>query len=243
MNGGTNLAKKLYGIGVGVGEPGLVTLKAVEILKEVDYICTPMSAKSDSSKALKIISNLIELKGRIVKLHFKMSKSRKELEQSRTAAARKIYQLLKKDKKIAFVTIGDPLLYSTYSYMLKKIKEWDSLIEIETIPGINSIAAVTSRYNLPLAEEKENTAILSNIKSEDHLEKVFNLFETVVILKLSRNYETAYRVLEKLALKKNVLIASKCGFEDEFYTENIEVFKNKKIEYLTLMIVKRKGIY
>jgi len=175
-------------------------------------------------------------------LHFKMSKSRKELEQSRTAAARKIYQLLKKDKKIAFVTIGDPLLYSTYSYMLKKIKDWDNSIEIETIPGINSIAAATSKYNLPLAEEKENTAILSNIKNEEHLERVFNLFETVVILKLSRNYEAAYRVLEKLGLKKNVLIASKCGFEDEFYTENIEVFKNRKIEYLTLMIVKREGI-
>jgi precorrin-2/cobalt-factor-2 C20-methyltransferase len=242
MDGGIILTKKLYGIGVGVGDAGLVTLKAVEILKEVDYICTPLSTKSDSSKALNIISNLVELKDRVVKLSFKMSKSRKELEQSRTAAARKIYQLLKKDKKIAFVTIGDPLLYSTYSYMLKKIKDWDNSIEIETIPGINSIAAATSRYNLPLAEEKENTAILSNIKNEDHLERVLDLFETVVILKLSRNYEVAYRVLEKLGLKTNVLIASKCGFEDEFYTENIEVFKNKKIEYLTLMIVKRKGL-
>ncbi|RAK10590.1 precorrin-2/cobalt-factor-2 C20-methyltransferase [Halanaerobium saccharolyticum] len=236
------MAKKLYGIGVGVGEPGLVTLKAVEILKEVDYVCTPLSTKSDSSKALEIISNLIDLKDRVIKLRFKMSKNKQELEQSRSAAAQKIYQLLEAGKTVAFVTIGDPFLYSTYAYMLKKIKEWDNSINIETVPGINSIAAATSSYNLPLAEGKENTAILSELKNEEHIEKVFNLFETVVILKLSRNFEIAYSVLEKLGLKENVLIASKCGFEDEFYTENIEVFKNKKIEYLTLMIVKRKGI-
>ena len=171
-----------------------------------------------------------------------MSKNKQELEQSRSAAAQKIYQLLEEGKTVAFVTIGDPFLYSTYAYMLKKIKEWDNSINIETVPGINSIAAATSSYNLPLAEGKENTAILSELKNEEHIEKVFNLFETVVILKLSRNFKIAYPVLEKLGLKENVLIASKCGFEDEFYTENIEVFKNKKIEYLTLMIVKRKGI-
>lgn len=236
------MAKKLYGIGVGVGEPGLVTLKAVEILKEVDYVCTPLSTKSDSSKALEIISNLIDQKDRVIKLRFKMSKNKQELEQSRSAAAQNIYQLLEEGKTVAFVTIGDPFLYSTYAYMLKKIKEWDNSINIETVPGINSIAAATSSYNLPLAEGKENTAILSELKSKEHIEKIFNLFETVVILKLSRNFEIAYPVLEKLGLKENVLIASKCGFEDEFYTENIEVFKNKKIEYLTLMIVKRKGI-
>ncbi|MFP4020511.1 MAG: precorrin-2 C(20)-methyltransferase [Halanaerobium sp.] len=207
------MANKLYGIGVGVGDSGLVTLKAVKILKEVDYICTPLSAKSDSSRALEIISSLVDLKDRVVKLEFKMSKNKQ-----------------------------DPFLYSTYSYMLENIKRWDNSIKFETVPGINSIAAVTSEYNLPLAEGKENTAILSDLKDEEHLEKVFNLFETVVILKLSRNFDTAYRVLEKLGLKSSVLIASKCGFEDEFYTKNIEIFKSRKIEYLTLMIVKRKGI-
>ncbi|MFP4371482.1 MAG: precorrin-2 C(20)-methyltransferase [Halanaerobium sp.] len=236
------MANKLYGIGVGVGDSGLVTLKAVKILKEVDYICTPLSAKSDSSRALEIISSLVDLKDRVVKLEFKMSKNKQEREESRSAAARKIYQLLKKGKNVAFVTIGDPFLYSTYAYMLKNIKRWDNSIKFETVPGINSIAAVTSEYNLPLAEGKENTAILSDLKDEEHLEKVFNLFETVVILKLSRNFDTAYRVLEKLGLKSSVLIASKCGFEDEFYTKNIEIFKSRKIEYLTLMIVKRKGI-
>lgn len=236
------MSKKFYGIGVGVGDSGLMSLKAVEILKEVDYICTPLSTKSDSSKALEIISKLIDLKGRVVKINFKMSKNKKELEKSRTAAAEKIYSLFKKAKTVAFVTIGDPFLYSTYAYLLKKIRVWDKDLAVETVPGINSIAAVTAKYNLPLAEGKENTALISDVKNENYLENIFKLFETVVILKLSRNFEPVYKVLKKLNLKENVLIASKCGFEDEFYSEEIEIFKDKKIEYLTMMIVKRKGI-
>lgn len=110
------------------------------------------------------------------------------------------------------------------------------------MPGINSITASAAKYNLALAEGKENTAIISDVKSEEYLEKVFALFETVIILKLSRNYKTVYPVLDKLDLKKNVVIASKCGFEDEFYTEDIDYFKDEKIAYLTLMIVKREGI-
>jgi precorrin-2/cobalt-factor-2 C20-methyltransferase len=126
--------------------------------------------------------------------------------------------------------------------MLEKIKKWNTEIEVETVPGINSIAASAAKYNLALAEGRENTAVLSEVKNEEQLTKIFSLFETVVILKLSRNYQTVYPVLDKLNLKENVVIASKCGFDDEFYTEDIEIFKDEKIDYLTLMIVKRKGI-
>lgn len=242
LDGGVNLTKELYGIGVGVGDSGLMTLKAVEILKKVDYICTPLSANSNSSKALTIISELVELKDRVVKLNFKMSKNKAKRENSRTKAAEKIYRLLAGGKKVAFVTIGDPLLYSTYAYILKRIKKWDSSVIIKTVPGISSIAAVTAKYNLPLAEGKENIAILSEIKNEEYLEKIFNLFETVVILKLSLNFKIVEAVLEKLNLKDQALIASKCGFEDEFYTQEIEIFEKKEMNYLTLMIVKKRGI-
>jgi precorrin-2/cobalt-factor-2 C20-methyltransferase len=236
------LAKKFYGVGVGVGDSGLLTLKAVETLKNVDCICTPVSTNSDSSRALKIIGDLIENKSKILKLDFNMSNKKSELEKSRYQAAKKINNLLNSGKSVAFITIGDPLLYSTYSYMLEKIKKWNTEIEVETVPGINSIAASAAKYNLALAEGRENTAVLSEVKNEEQLTKIFSLFETVVILKLSRNYQTVYPVLDKLNLKENVVIASKCGFDDEFYTEDIEIFKDEKIDYLTLMIVKRKGI-
>lgn len=236
------MSKKLFGVGVGAGDPGLMTLRAVEILKKVDYICAPVSVNSESSKSLKIIEEVVEIKDKIIKLDFKMSKDKKELEKSRSEAAEKIYQLLEKDKKVAFITLGDPLFYSTFIYIKNKIKEMDNGIEIETAAGINSIASCTASRNLALAEGRENTAIISDLKSEEYLQKVLNLFETVIILKLSRNFKKAYNVLDSLNLKNNVLIGSKCGFEEEFYTEDIELLKNQEVNYLSLMIIKRKGI-
>lgn len=241
------MSAKLYGIGVGAGDPQLLTLKAVEILKKTDYIFTPISAKSKSSNALNIINTLFEdslLKkdNKVIKLNFEMSKDINELKDSRYKAAKKINEKLTENKKAAFITLGDPFLYSTYTYIMKKIRNWNPAVEITTIPGISSIAACTASQNLPLAEGRENLAVISSLKDETQLEKIFSIFDTVVILKLSRNFDIVYPVLHKLDLSNNVLIGSRCGLEEELYTENIEIFKNKEIDYLTLMIVKRKGI-
>lgn len=241
------MSAKLYGIGVGAGDRKLLTLKAVEALKEVDYIFTPVSAESSRSNALSIISSLfeeslLEDENRVIKLDFKMSKDPKKLRESRSRAAEEIKQKLKENKDAAFITLGDPFLYSTYTYIMRKISSWNPEIEITTVPGISSIAACAAAQNLPLAEGKENLAVISSLKDEEELEKIFSIFETVVILKLTRNFGRVYPVLERLGLKDNVLIGSRCGLEEEFYTEDIETLKNAKIDYLTLMIVKRKGI-
>lgn len=242
------MAAKLYGIGVGAGDSKLLTLKALETLKKVDYIFTPVSAASTTkSNALKIIDSLakdalLQPENKIIELNFDMAKDQKKLEESRLKAAEKINEKLTEDKEAAFITLGDPFLYSTYTYIMKKIKSWQPRVKIITIPGISSIAACTSAQNLPLAEGKENIAIVSNLADEAQLEKIFSLFDTVVILKLSRNFAKVYPVLEKLDLKDKVLIGSRCGLEDEKYTKDIEEFKDEEIDYLTLMIVKRKGI-
>ncbi|MCC3145481.1 precorrin-2 C(20)-methyltransferase [Halanaerobium sp. Z-7514] len=238
---------KLYGIGVGAGDPKLLTLKAVETLKKVDYIFTPVSAKSSSSNALKIIDTLFEdsllqKENKVIKLNFEMAKDLNKLKDSRLKAAKKINEKLTANNKVAFITLGDPFLYSTYTYIMKKIKKWNPKVEITTIPGISSITACTAAQNLPLAEGRENIAIISSLENEAQLEKIFSIFDTVVILKLSRNFAKVYPVLEKLNLKDRVLIGSRCGLKEESYTENIEVLKNQEIDYLTLMIVKRKGI-
>ncbi len=237
----------LYGIGVGTGEANLLTLKAIEALKEVDYIYTPVSSKSNNSNALKIIKSLFEdsllkKKDKVIELEFKMSKDLDKLKASRHKAAKKIYDKLQEDKKLAFITIGDPLFYSTYTYIMKKIRKWNNATKIITIPGITSIAACTSSQNIPLVEGKENVAVISSINEKTQLEKIFSIFDTVVILKLTRNFKKVYPVLEKLGLKDKVFICSRCGLKEEFYTYNIDKLKNNQIDYLSLMIVKRKGI-
>lgn len=238
---------KLYGIGVGAGDPKLLTLKAVEVLKEVDYIFTPAASAVSRSNALEIIESLSEnfltdLEAKVRVLNFEMSKNLGRLQDSRLRAAEKISEKLEGDAEAAFITLGDPFLYSTYTYIMEKIMSWKPEVEIITVPGITSIAACTSARNLPLVEGKENLAVISNLQDEKQLEKILSIFDTAVILKLSRNFDIVYPVLERLGLKDNVLIGSRCGLEAETYTENIETLIDQKIDYLSLMIIKRKGI-
>lgn len=231
---------KLYGVGVGPGDPELLTLKAVRVLNEVDYICTPQVRKDRDSLALSIIKEKINCKGHIIKLNFPMTYNQDDLNHARNIAALKIRKRLNEGNDLAFITIGDPLFYSTYIYILARLKKSIPDIRVETIPGITSISACTATYNLPLAENNENIAILSEVKDENKLEQIFKMFNNTVVMKLSRNYQRIYKVLDKMGLKEKAIVMGKCGLKGEFYTEDLDSLEADEIEYLSLLISKQE---
>lgn len=228
---------KLYGVGVGPGDPELLTLKAVRVLKQVDYICVPQTGKDKESLALSIISKEIDCVGRIIKLYFPMTYKEDDLNQAWDKAAIKISKELKKGKDLAFITIGDPLLYSTYIYILNSLNKLIVNLRVETVPGITSINACTASCNLPLAENDENIAILSKA-AENQLEDIFNIFDNVVVMKLSRNYQQVYELLKRMELKENAVIISRCGLEREIHIKDLDSLKVDEIEYLSLLVSK-----
>lgn len=237
-----NLRGKFYGLGVGPGDPELLTLKAVNILNKVDYICVPQAGEDKESLALSIVEKNIDCEGRKIKLHFPMTCAQEELDRNRDLAAAKIKRHLNSGENLAFITIGDPLLYSTYIYILNRLKKAELEYKIETVPGITSFSASTAGYNLPLARNNDNIAILADVEDESKLEETLNNFETTVIMKLPKNFQTVYEVLEKLGLKKNAIMVSKCGQKEGFYTEDLDSLNADEIEYLSLLIVKQEGI-
>ncbi|WP_230867212.1 precorrin-2 C(20)-methyltransferase [Iocasia frigidifontis] len=229
---------KLYGVGVGPGDPELLTLKAVKVLKQVDYICVPQTGKDKESLAFSIISKEIDCAGRIIKLYFPMTYKQPDLNQAWDKAAIKMSKELKKGKDLAFITIGDPLLYSTYIYILNSLNKLLVNLRVETVPGISSINACTASCNLPLAENDENIALLSKV-DENELEDIFNIFDNVVVMKLSRNYQQVYELLERMELKDNAVIISRCGLEREIHIRDLDSLKVDEIEYLSLLISKQ----
>lgn len=229
---------KLYGVGVGPGDPELLTLKAVRVLKQVDYICIPQTGKDRESMAFSIINQEIDCIAKIIKLYFPMTCKQSDLNQAWDNAALRMSKELKEGKDLAFVTIGDPLLYSTYIYILNKLNKLMSNLRVETVPGISSINACTASCNLPLAEGDENIAILSKVVGKD-LENIFNIFDNVVVMKLSRNYQQVYEVLDRMQLKDNAVVISRCGLEKEVHIRDLDLLEIDEIEYLSLLISKQ----
>ena len=146
---------KLIGIGVGPGDTELLTLKAAKILKSVPVIFSPKSSKEKESIALSIIRPIIDERNDSKKLMlvepiFPMIEDEKELERCWTSASEMIAQYLDSGRDVAFITLGDPSIFSTYSYVQKKLKD---SYEIETIPGITSFTACAAARNEALVEK------------------------------------------------------------------------------------------
>ncbi|MBM7557123.1 precorrin-2 C(20)-methyltransferase [Halanaerobacter jeridensis] len=230
---------KLYGLGVGPGDPELLTLKSKRILEEVDVVCTPQSKPNKSSLAWEIITEIVDCQDKIKAIHFPMTSQQKKLETAWKQAAEEIINLLEQGRDVALITIGDPLFYSTYSYIMERIAVKYPQ-QIETIPGVSSINACSSQLNLPLAQGDEKVAVIPVSDNLDEMESGLLNFENIILLKVSRNYGQVVKLLEKLDLKDQSTFISRCGQEEEFVTTDLDALEADKIDYLSQIIVKKK---
>jgi precorrin-2/cobalt-factor-2 C20-methyltransferase len=232
---------KLYGIGVGPGDSEQLTLKAKRILEEVDLIYAPISGPKKDSTALQIVGEVIDFTGRIERLHFPMTNDQEKLTQAWQQAGDKISQSLTGGREAAFITLGDPLLYSTYIYLLEELKAQHPEIEVTTLPGITSITNCSARLNLPLAKKEDKVAILPAGDKLDDLEEIVDKFETTVLLKVSRSFDKIVKLLVELGLEEEAVFISRCGQETEFITSDLKSLQQEEIDYLSLIIIRAVG--
>ena len=165
---------KLIGIGVGPGDTELVTLKAAKVLKSVPVVFSPKSSKEKESIALSIVRPILEERKdykrlMIVEPIFPMIENKKELEKIWTSASELISQYLNTGRDVAFITLGDPSIFSTYSYVQKRLID---KYEIETIPGITSFTACAAAKNKALVEQNDILTIVPKI--DDRLEEILD---------------------------------------------------------------------
>lgn len=235
------MSGKLYGIGVGPGDPDLLTFKAVNILNDVDYIFAP-KARDKNSTALKIIENKVDYQDKLIELSFSMSKNRDKLAEDRQQIATKIEKKLIAGHDSAFITLGDPGLYSTFIYIKKILKDQNQSLEVETVPGITSISCCAAGHNLPLVEAGDDLAILEAGFTEDKFDNILDNFNTVVILKPTTDLNRLLNIIENKNLQDKILLGSRTGFRDQFYIDNINEIRSSEINYLSTLIIKKERI-
>jgi len=230
---------KLYGLGVGPGDPELLTLKSKRILEEVDLICTPQSQPNKSSLALEIITEVVDCGAKIEPFYFPMTSDQDQLEAAWGRIGKKVIRLLEQGYNLALITIGDPLFYSTYSYILDRIVATYP-DQVETIAGVTSVSACSSRLNLPLVQGDEKLAIIPVVDDLTEIRQALLNFENIVLLKVSRNYKELIELLAELDLKESAIYVSRCGQPEEFITSDLDSLRGEKIDYLSQIIVKKR---
>lgn len=233
---------KFFGLGVGPGDPELVTLKAIRILGEVNTICVPVSSADRDSLALQVVKGLVEKEFEQLELSFPMSRDRSVLEKSWAEAGEAVARQVGQGRKVAFVTIGDPMFYSTYAYVLGYLKRYHPAVECETVPGVTAMAACASLAGIPLAEADESLVVIPAAYGLDYLEEVLKRFDNVVLMKVNRKVDEVLGLLERTGMSGRAVYFSRCGYGDQFFTGDIESLAGQKMDYMSLMIVKKKGI-
>lgn len=231
----------LYGLGVGPGDPELVSVKAVRILQQVDVIFTASSSKNDYSLAVKIIRPYLSQEADIRMLPFPMSMDQKVVRRSWHEHAKTVLEVLEHGLSAAFLTLGDPLTYSTFGYLLRILQESAPHIRIETVPGITSYQAAAAATNTPLVEGEENLLLLSGVQGGQRYRKLADLSDNVVFLKAYKNASDITRALSETQRLDSSLCVIRCGFPEQEILSDVRELDHRKPNYWTLIISKSGG--
>lgn len=231
------MTNKFYGIGVGVGEPEQLTLKAVNILKKLDIVILPEAKKNEGSVAFEITKKYLKENIEKVFLEFPMLKSIEDREKARKKNTDIVMGYLDKGKNVGFLTIGDPMTYSTYVYILENLTE---KYNIETIPGISSFVDMASRFNFPLMMGEETLKIISLNKNIDIISEI-NSSDNLVFMKISKNFENLKSAILETGNENNIIIVSNSGKETQKVYYDIKKLEKEDIPYFTTLILKKGG--
>ena len=229
---------KFFGVSLGPGDPGLITVKALDALRSVDYIFTVVSRQSSRSVSGAIIDALDGITAERVKLVFAMRDNSADKAARIAENASLILDKLKSGYSCAFVTIGDALTYSTYGYILSVIRKHLPELDIETIPGVNSWSALSAKVNRVLVEDREELSIIPSYAEESPLSVINKTGGTAVLLKTYKTRDKLVAALDEDGCE--FLYGSNLGMENEFISDNSEEILSRANEYLSMLIVKKK---
>lgn len=229
----------LYGLGVGPGDPELITVKAYRKLKESAVIAYPKKQRGSKSYAQKIIDAYVQPQEKtMLGLVFPMTKDPEILEKKWNETVETVWTEISSGKDVAFVTEGDPLLYSTFIHMMRLMQERHPEVKIEVVPGISSINGAASRLGLPLADGDEHVTIVPARDDYETMKQVLLQNDCVIFIKVAKVIDMILELLTELDLLHKANVVTKATSNEEIIWRADEL-DGVELEYLTLMVVRK----
>ncbi|MDO3377528.1 precorrin-2 C(20)-methyltransferase [Geoalkalibacter halelectricus] len=227
-------------VGVGPGDPELVTLKAARLIGAAEVILAPLGDRSDASIAESIIAGLVDSnRQQVIRQVYPMSKNPAEMENFWRDAARQAATLVRAGKRVVFITLGDPLLYSTALYLVRVLRDEAPEIAVDFVSGVSSINAAAARAGLPLALADERLAILPATFEGDKLRRALEDFDTVVLMKVHRVFDKICALLQEMDLLRQSVYLKRVGLAEERLFTDLTRVTAEDLDYLSLVIVRK----
>ena len=226
---------KLYCVGIGPGDPELLTLKAVRLLKECDVIAMP-KGDNEVMTAKDIIKQVVEIgEKEQLYLHMPMTKDIEAMNKSHQLGADEIIKLLDQGKNVVFVTLGCPTVYATCIYVHKRVLA--AGYQSELVAGVTSFCAVAAKLNTSLCERSEPLIILPGSYKESM--RFLDGPGNKVLMKSASEIQKVRDELEGRNLLNNSAMVERCGLPGEKVYRNLKDI-DEKSSYFSIILVKEK---
>ena len=221
----------LYGVGVGPGDPELMTLKAVRLIRENMIIAVPGADPKETVAykiAVQAVPELAEKE--LLPIYMPMTHDPEELEKNHAKGAQTLEEVLDKGKNIVFLTLGDPCVYSTFSYLQKRVEK--DGYPTELVSGITSFCAAAARLNIPLSEWNEQLHVVPAVH---RLDSTLNESGSYILMKSGKKMNQVKEILAQSG--RDVLMVENCGMENEHIYRSVEEIPDDA-GYYSLIIAK-----
>ena len=238
---------RLSCIGCGPGDPELLTIKAIGRLKAADIIFGPTSREGKQSIAIGVVERYIDKELQTVKaLVFPMKKDKEALVEYWKKNACEIAESVYSGKNVVYLTVGDPSLYSTWSYVFKELRENFLDIEIEIIPGITSMFSFAAEAKLSLAEGDQTVGIIPACYDIERVKNTASTCDTVIFLKDGRYFGKVIQMLPHAGFSSDslVTIAQDVSVDEQTIRTSplreLQHVTETGEKYFSIMVVKKK---
>jgi precorrin-2/cobalt-factor-2 C20-methyltransferase len=238
---------KLTAVGVGPGDPELITVKGLRAIQAAHLIFVPRSQDGEQSLALRIARAWIDAeRQQIIELSLPMTRNADRLLTAWQAAAGQIAHSFagmpaEQPSQGVYLLLGDPLLYGTFTYIWTELREQHPHIEIEIVPGVTSFAAGAARAQFVLSTTSDRVAILPATYETDssQLRQLLSDFDTIILMKVGRVLPQILAALAEMNLLESTLYAERVGMPEERIVRGSELHALRKQPrpYLSLLIV------
>jgi len=235
----------LYGIGIGPGDPDLMTLKGVKILGDCPHVFVPKARQDAESLALNIARKHVRPEAKIHEILFPMTTDKKELEERWEESARQIAEVLESGADACFLTLGDTFLYSTYIYMLRALRRRLPEAEVVTIPGITAFSAAAAVSEFPVGEAKEPVTIVPTADDLDQVKRAIRSGGTVVLMKIGKRLDRILEVLDSEGAIGRSVFVSHVGLDNQKIVKDLNTLRGGDADrgYLSVILVRgRYGV-
>jgi precorrin-2/cobalt-factor-2 C20-methyltransferase len=240
----TNL---LTAVGLGPGDPELVTMKGVRAIQAAQLVFVPRSQEGEQSLALRIAQPWLKPQQQVIELPLPMTQETGRLISAWQAAADEIGAAFAAlptgmPRQGVYLLLGDPLLYGTFTYIWGELAERHPEIQVEIVPGVTSFAAAAAQAQFVLGTTSDRVVILpASYETEAaQLRRLLVDFDTIILMKVGGVMPQILVALEELELLEAAMYAERVGMPEEYIVQGqaLQSLKGQRRPYLSLLIVR-----